>query len=239
MIRHSVQNSRLQYSYSFTRCFAHRFTTNNKPISLPVPPPPPTTQHHDLDSFLAYAKRTDLSPETTTYVGTHYEYTVRNTLQRYSLNLTRIGGRSDRGIDLVGTWALPSSPRPLRLIVQCKALKTKAGPNLVRELEGTFVGAPVGWRGEGILGMLMTTREATKGVRDTLANSRFPLIWALAGLDGTLQQFLWNRRAAEAGLEGLGVEVRYAGGPPTVRPIVLTWNGVELPDALSEDTVKS
>ncbi|KAI5296601.1 hypothetical protein KEM55_005760, partial [Ascosphaera atra] len=201
--------------------------------------------HHDLHTFLAYAERTALSPKTTTYIGTRYEYLVRETLRRYGFQLARVGGANDVGIDLVGTWdpririrsssvkerdydygrtsadaqeqrqerapasagadadaavppvtspssassssdhptttadTVPALPHPLRVLVQCKALNKKVGPNFIRELEGTFTGAPVGWRGEGVFGILASTREATRGVRDAMAKSRFPLMWFL------------------------------------------------------------
>jgi len=113
--------------------------------------------------------------------------------------------------------------------VQCKAVKAKVGPNLIRELEGAFTGAPVGWRGEDILGILVGTREATKGVRDTLAKSRYPLVWILAELDGRIRQVLWNQIAGEVGLEGLAVDLKYGGASqPTQKKIILTWNGQEL-----------
>ena len=196
----------------------------------PIPPSPVIQQHHDLPSFLSYAARTSLSPTSTTYVGTHYEYTVLETLRRLRLDLTRIGGRSDSGIDLLGTWDLPSLPHPLRIIVQCKALKTKLGPSLVRELEGAFIGAPFGWRGEGILGLLVSPREATKGVRDALTKSRQPLVWVLTGLDGRVQQILWNKKAGDIGLEGLGVDVVYGRdtAEPAQKDLVLTWEGEQL-----------
>lgn len=215
--------------YSSSRIFS-RLLSTEKP-SLPVLPAPSSSQHHDLQSFLDYAQRNSLSTQSTTYVGTLYEYTVKQSLRRHSIDLARIGGRSDSGIDLVGTWSLPpsSSTHPLRVLVQCKAVKAKVGPNLIRELEGTFSGAPVGWRGEGILGMLVSTRDATKGVRDALIKSQYPLIWVLADLDGSIRQFLWNRRAAEAGLEGLGVQIRHGGETdPMKKTVVLTWNGEEL-----------
>ncbi|TVY34146.1 Uncharacterized protein LSUB1_G006391, partial [Lachnellula subtilissima] len=88
-----------------------------------------------------------MDPRSTTYVGTHYEYTVQTALSRLGLSLKRIGGRSDYGIDLIGTWNLPSSLQPLQVLIQCKALASKAEPRVVRELEGAFVGAPTGWRG--------------------------------------------------------------------------------------------
>ncbi|OJD24550.1 hypothetical protein ACJ73_04093 [Blastomyces percursus] len=195
----------------------------------PIPPTSPTSQHHDLPSFLEYAARTSLDPTSTTYVGTHYEYTVLQTLRRWALDLTRIGGRLDSGIDLVGSWHLPDpNSQPLRVIVQCKALKNKVGPNVVRELEGTFAGAPVGWRGQGILGMLVSSRESTKGLRTALLKSRYPLVWIFAELDGGVRQVLWNKMADDAGLAALGVEVKHAGevredGEDSV--VSLTWNG--------------
>ncbi|KGQ02184.1 hypothetical protein PAAG_11140 [Paracoccidioides lutzii Pb01] len=199
----------------------------------PIPPPSPTSNHHDLPSFLDYAARTSLDRKSTTYVGTHYEYTTRESLRRFALDLTRIGGRLDSGIDLVGTWHLPDSAlQPLRVIVQCKALKNKVGPNVIRELEGTFLGAPVGWRGLGILGMLVSSRESTKGLRTALLKSRYPLVWIFAELDGHVRQVLWNKCAEDVGLSGLGVEVKHVveaqehGGFD--KTVCLTWNGEEI-----------
>jgi hypothetical protein len=204
-------------------------STDHLKPSPPTPPQSPTSNHNDLQSFLNYAQRTSLSPQSTTYIGTHYEYTILERLQRYGLSLTRIGGRADSGIDLVGTWNLPKLPHPLRVLVQCKALKAKVGPNIIRELEGTFAGAPVGWRGEGILGMLVSAREATKGVRDALSKSSFPLVWIMAELDGDVRQILWNGKAGDIGLAGLNVEVRFgADADPTKRTLVLTYDGQEL-----------
>ncbi|EQL35175.1 hypothetical protein BDFG_03156 [Blastomyces dermatitidis ATCC 26199] len=198
----------------------------------PIPPASPTSQHHDLPSFLDYAARTSLDPTSTTYVGTHYEYTVRQALRLWALDLTRIGGRLDSGIDLVGSWHLPDpNSQPLRVIVQCKALKNKVGPNVVRELEGTFAGAPVGWRGQGILGMLVSSRESTKGLRTALLKSRYPLVWIFAELDGRVRQVLWNKRADDAGLAALGVEVKHAGEVQEGaddKVVSVTWNGEEI-----------
>lgn len=77
----------------------------------------------------------------------------------FSMSLTRVGGRGDGGIDLIGWWWLPyaapclspssntpsSSPdtcserrRRIRIVGQCKAEKKKMGPNYVRELEGVM-----------------------------------------------------------------------------------------------------
>jgi hypothetical protein len=228
--------------------------TNSNTALPPLPPNAPTTLHNSLPTFLAHARRTSLSPTSTTYIGTYYEYAVLHTLRRFGFNLTRNGGRGDAGIDLLGTWHLPpqfssggsptgrgSGPGPLRVLVQCKALKAKLGPNLIRELEGAFVGAPAGYRASpagGVVGVLVSPREATKGVRDAMARSRWPMVWVMlevrqrvqqvqkhsgdegAGGDpapvevtgsavGRAKQMLWNKAAGSAGLEGLDVTIRY------------------------------
>ncbi|PYH87378.1 hypothetical protein BO71DRAFT_472827 [Aspergillus ellipticus CBS 707.79] len=208
-------------------------------FKLPPLPPPISTTHHSLPSFLAHAARTALPPTTTTYIGTHYEYTIQSALRRNALLLHRTGGRSDAGTDLLGTWHLPAHEHPLRVLVQCKALKNKLGPNLVRELEGTFARAPVGWRGGGVVGLLVSTREATRGVREALARSAFPVVWLMVEAGGVVRQALWNGRVEELGVQGLGVEVVYPsytsdegeGGEEGSEHggVRLTWEGRELP----------
>lgn len=224
------------------RYFSHSRTQNDltpftrRIFKLPSAPSPPTQQHNDLPTFLSYAERTALPLTSTVYVGTLYEYTVLQSLRRYALALHRIGGRDDAGIDLVGTWHLPEREREraLRVLVQCKALKTKLGPNLVRELEGALRQAPVGWRTGQTVGVLVSPREATKGVRDALARSSYPLCWMMVELDGTLKQALWNARFEELGAGPLGVETRYgtaAEEPGSLtKEVVLTWDGTDIPD---------
>ncbi|KAJ5496020.1 hypothetical protein N7539_001136 [Penicillium diatomitis] len=225
-----------QYDRQFS---VSRSTYNLTPFTrrifkLPSPPSPSSRQHDDLQSFLSYAERTGLPSTSTVYVGTHYEYSVLQSLRKYAFALHRIGGRDDAGIDLVGTWHLPEreGQRALRVLTQCKALKTKLGPNIVRELEGALRQAPVGWRTDQTVGILMSPREATKGVRDALARSQFPLFWMMLELDGTLKQVLWNARAEQLGLGALGVETQYGNATETgrTREIALTWNGKDIPD---------
>ncbi|PLN83639.1 hypothetical protein BDW42DRAFT_199998 [Aspergillus taichungensis] len=210
----------------------HTFT--QRLFKLPTPPTPTPNNHTNLPTFLTHASRTALSPSSTTYIGTHYEYTVQQTLRASNFTLHRTGGRADAGIDLLGTWHVPSREHPVRTIVQCKALKTKLGPNLVRELEGTFASAPAGWRTGDEVGVLVSPREATRGVREALARSAFPLVWMLVGRDGVLRQALWNGRVEELGLGALGVEVRYdscVGGGEGKKgekggaAVGLTWDG--------------
>ncbi|KAI4287973.1 MAG: hypothetical protein L6R35_002767 [Caloplaca aegaea] len=229
-------------------------------------PPSSSIHHHDLPSFLAHARRTRLSPTSTLYTGTRYEYICLQTLARLSFTLTRTGGRADYGIDLVGHWhpanasssssssssSLPS--HPLRVLVQCKALRSKPAPALIRELEGIYAGAPAGWRnGDTTIAVLVAKRPATKGVREALRCSRVPVMWVmleeLAERDGgyveeaeeekgRVRQILWNAKVIELGVEGLGVGVRYLSpssssgekrgdnrGRSVEKEVVLTWKG--------------
>lgn len=201
---------------------------------------PGSENHYDLPSFLAYAERVSLSPDRTVYIGTHYEYTVAATLKRLGFELTRTGRASDFGIDLLGTWTLPvpddASPRPLplRVLIQCKASNKILNPKHVRELEGAFTGAPAQWREEDFLGLLATTKKATKGVMEALGRSRWPMGFLKVDTDGRVEQFLWNSSARARGLESLGVTLRYMTGEKnadgeTRSDIALTWQGRPLP----------
>lgn len=90
--------------------------------------------------------------------GTAFEMRCLHLLQaHFSMALRRVGGRSDGGIDLVGSWWLPFATesdhiyrpsalpdmngllrRRLRVLAQCKAEKKKFSPKYVREMEGVW-----------------------------------------------------------------------------------------------------
>src|SRR6266480_4757653 len=169
----------------FTRCRLYRTKNVDSPSSITNPKPkfapslitPGSDHHNSLPTFIAYAKRTNLSQSSTVYVGTHYEYLVQSALTRLNFTLTRTGSGNDHGIDLLGHWHVPSLPAsaPMRVLLQCKARSAPLGPSHVRELEGAFAGAPAGWRGEGVLGLLVANREATRGMREALGRSGLPL----------------------------------------------------------------
>jgi hypothetical protein len=206
---------------------------------------PGSAHHHDLPSFLAYAATTNLSPTSTVYRGTHYEYTVAASLARLGLALTRTGRAADRGIDLLGTWHVPAPPHPppstttattapstplpppLRVLVQCKNA-ARVSPEAVRGLEGAFAGAPARWRGRaGTLGLLASAVPATKGVREAVGRSTWPLAFAMVEpgeVGGLVRQLVWNRAAEATGLAGLGVTVRYL-DEGRRSEVALTWNG--------------
>ncbi|KAK3900620.1 hypothetical protein C8A05DRAFT_35730 [Staphylotrichum tortipilum] len=209
---------------------------SSTPSTLPpltYPSSPSSPHHTTLSTFLSYAARTNLDRSSTVYIGTHFEYTAALALSRFGLALRRVGGASDCGIDLLGTWTLPLPPSagrgpPLRVLAQCKALARRAGPHLVRELEGAFAGAPAGWRGgKGVVGLLVTEKPATKGVREALGRSGWAMGFVACSREGRIGQVLWNRRAEEEGLEGVGVGMRYSGEGEG--EVMLTWGGRNLP----------
>ncbi|PTB60930.1 hypothetical protein M431DRAFT_489721 [Trichoderma harzianum CBS 226.95] len=190
----------------------------------------PKYPHSDLESFLEDAKRRGLDEKSPVFTGTRYEYLVLERLRRYGFSLRRIGGASDFGVDLVGEWTVPSSTAPaIKVLVQCKGGIQRVGPHMIRELEGSFAGAPAGWRGQGVLGLLVAEKTATKGMRDALGRAGMPMgYFCCEGEDGVVRQMLWNQRAEEGGLEGVDVALRRGGGRD-VGEVVLVKNGEPLP----------
>jgi hypothetical protein len=197
-----------------------------------IPLPLSTSPHNSLSSFLDHAALTSLSPTSSVYVGTHYEYTVLSALTRLGFSLARVGGRSDNGIDLVGTWQLPlpHTPSPIRVVLSCKAGSSKSAgsPAWVRELEGGFGGAPAGWRSNDVMGFVVTTGVATKGVRDAVRRSGRKVGFISVDAEGVVEQLLWNGEIEAVVGDGLGVGIRYLGKGG--RECVLMWRGEELED---------
>ncbi|KAL9057535.1 MAG: hypothetical protein Q9162_002267 [Coniocarpon cinnabarinum] len=207
----------------------------------------------------------------TVALGTAYEHTVSRSLRRLGFSLVRVGKSNDCGIDLVGTWTLPSIQSSsahstsktsktvkIPVFVQCKNIVPtgRTMPSQMREVEGAFPAlrrafavaradraadgvANAMSRSEflrredgassatevtqdseddaaskeapdphgpessahevgevkGAIGVLATTRPATKGVREALGRSRMPLaylqvLWGGndAALDNTSRQ---------------------------------------------------
>ncbi|KAI3621448.1 hypothetical protein WG66_006417 [Moniliophthora roreri] len=107
-----------------------------------------TPLHHTL--ALGSRQMFTSSPKTATtvYRGTLFERRSLVILEQHlSMSLTRVGGKEDGGIDLIGWWWVPegvkesdavdfSRRKRIRVVAQCKAEKKKIGPGYVRELEG-------------------------------------------------------------------------------------------------------
>ena len=215
---------------SIARCASSTNPTKTKPAQETLLYPDSSSPHHsNLTTFLAYATRTGLNPLSTVYRGTHYEYTVSQALMKYGFALKRIGGASDYGTDLLGTWQPPTTPLYLRTLIQCKAGAQSVGPQHIRELEGTFIGAPAGWKGSGVMGLLVAEKTATKGLRDALIRSKWPMGFLSCSKDGVIRQMLWNSKAAEEGLEGFAAIARR--GTDNGEELVLSLNGKMIPFA--------
>ena len=206
------------------------FPTIPTPSTSSISPSTPS-QHYSLATFLEYAKQVNLSPTSTVYQGTYYEYLCLSSLARLGFTLSRRGGANDAGVDLLGHWTIPGLPYPLKAIVQCKSLKNGPRPHLVRELEGAFIGASPGWRGESVVGVLCALSQATKGVREAIKRAERPVIWVMiqgqGEAEGLVKQILWNERVTELGAQGLGVQLMYLPGQEgeVGTEAVLTWDG--------------
>jgi hypothetical protein len=195
---------------SIPRRIATTSAANAAPIDIPkLILSPGSSFHNSLSSFIEYAKRNNLTAEKTTYIGTHYEYTTALSLLRLGFSLLRVGRKADAGIDLIGHWVLATLREPLRVIIQCKARNISVSPCHIRELEGSFQGVPPDWKNQDVLGLLITNHKATKGTLKALGDSRWPMGFVMVSREGVIQQFVWNRVAAERGLEGVGVTLRH------------------------------
>ncbi|KAG8866278.1 hypothetical protein FRC20_008871 [Serendipita sp. 405] len=91
-------------------------------------------------------------PKSTVRVGTEFELRSLKLLrENLSMDLSRVAGPGDGGVDLIGWWWLPRLPHlpsddsggtskvtRIRVLAQCKAEKSKLGPHYVREMEGVM-----------------------------------------------------------------------------------------------------
>lgn len=222
-------HSRLFYK-SLTCTHPRRLFSISKARCLQYPDPP-TTEHSDRESFFRYASRAQLSKNSTVYQGTLYEYTVQEALQKIGIDTKRYGAANDGGIDLLGVWKLPTIPTPLRLFIQCKRLATPASPVLLRELIGSFGGAPTGWNEPGVLGLLVTSESSTAQSRALLQKSSHPVGHLRCSENGELLQITWNRQTDDLGLAGISTHQTYtATGGTDLR---LMWQGDFLSKQLS------
>lgn len=193
----------------------HTSTKNVTPVEMPrLLVKPGSSNHNSLSSYLEYAARTKLRPDRTVYIGTHYEYTVAEALQRLGFSLIRTGMKNDAGIDLIGHWMLSFMREPMPVIVQCKSRVKTCSPDAIRELEGAFRSVPQEWRNKDVLGLLITNLNSTEGLRRQMYLSPRPLAFLQITKSGTITQFVWNRAATDRGLEGVGVTSRYTVLPP-------------------------
>lgn len=193
--------------------------------------------HHDLPSWLEHVKCEGIDISRGLHKGTNFEYSTQNGLQLYSFQLTRVGGRNDLGIDLIGTWTLPSAPYELKVLVQCKAYE--ASPAHVRELQSAFANSAI-HGGSHSIALLVSSKPATKGVLNAVQQCPRPMAFVYMSSDGLLQQFVINDVGMQATLSGLSTREtlvpmaegrikKLVRGTRFKRAIALCWQGKKWP----------
>lgn len=133
----------------------------------------------------------------TVHQGVRFEERSHSVLRsQLSMTLTRVGGKSDGGVDLQGWWWLPPAPsstaptiatgwqqdplrRRLRVLGQCKAERMKLGPHYVREMEGVMLALDSEHMGDehghpGSVALLVSESGFTRGGLERARQSRVP-----------------------------------------------------------------
>ncbi|GJJ10421.1 hypothetical protein Clacol_004647 [Clathrus columnatus] len=135
----------------------------------------------------------------TVFRGNAFEERSVSVLQKLSMSLLKVGGKSDGGVDLQGWWFVPISPhrlkeqqritgeviktwkapdgtirRRLRILGQCKAEQKKIGPRYIRELEGVLARHESSLNNP-VIGLLVSESEFSRSTLLTAYSSRLPL----------------------------------------------------------------
>ena len=174
----------------------------------------------------------------TVHVGTTYENLCLRVLGRLGFSLTRTGGKSDKGIDLLGVWEPPvptCASSTLRVIIQCKAHAGQVQPALIRELEGAVAGAPGQWRNDDTIAVLCTPKGATGGIRDAMRMAERGIVWVTVEetlksgkveTQAKITQLLWNDCVRRVVADGLGTGLRFLPNRSGMeQEVVLMLNG--------------
>lgn len=141
--------------------------------------------------------------------GTTYEEHVKSFLQNTfpRMDLMRIGGAHDGGIDLTGWWWSPLSKKftekfdRIRITVQCKSEARKLGPRHVREMHGTMIaiqrsGSPI--EPEELSAIpAQSVLESSTNVPSRSNHDRVPAMAVLASSSGFSKQCLMQAFSAE------------------------------------------
>ncbi|CEG63852.1 hypothetical protein RMATCC62417_00928 [Rhizopus microsporus] len=140
-----------------------------------------------LETYLKQNKNTS----TNVYRGTLFELQTLYSLESTAkMRLDHVGGRSDGGIDLRGSWL-----DNIQVIVQCKNVKEGCTPEHLRELIGTVSMIPSRNRKRTI--SIMATHAQQYYTPDVLAHFKTcPIPLGLASItDITLKSLMFNKAA--------------------------------------------
>ncbi|TPX48274.1 hypothetical protein SeMB42_g03060 [Synchytrium endobioticum] len=152
--------------------------------------------------------------------GLALERAAIKVLSRFHFQLRHVGGANDRGVDLRGTWPLPSarssppsqqlSPPslipPINVIIQCKNEATCIGPKVIRELEGTLT------KETGLtLGLLVTSNGLSRRALDAIQAATLPIGFATIDniYNPTLVELQFNHVAQRTILSDIVIAPRY------------------------------
>ncbi|KAI8143184.1 hypothetical protein BJV82DRAFT_668821 [Fennellomyces sp. T-0311] len=163
-----------------------------------------STLIHNLSSFLQYAT---VDPASTVYRGTLFEWQTHEALERLGMRLRRVGGKSDGGVDLRGTWPHFN----VNVLVQCKNTKLGSTPDTIRSLIGASA------MHDECVAILSTSssKRYTPDVLSHFMDSQLPLALARVERD-QIDSLLFNR-AAEERLDGLSAVTQFNDkGEPTL-----------------------
>lgn len=153
-----------------------------------------------LTSFL---KQTDKDVTSTVYRGTLFELQTLASLESTcSMQLHHVGGKSDGGIDLRGSWF-----NNISILIQCKNSKGGCTPDHIRQLMGTTtLYANNKNRTIGILSTV-SHKQFTRDVISHFNSSPVPLGLATVQ-DTTLKSLMFNKKA-QAILKGLVISTQF------------------------------
>lgn len=131
--------------------------------------------------------------------GTYFEQKVLEMIQKYPVQLRRVGGRGDGGVDLRGSFQLTHG-NPFDLLVQCKHEQRKPGPKYIRELEGVL-----SRESSRAIGLLASSNNWTTATRSQFQYSQYPLIGLVLNTAEWNIRHLWINLKLQKEIPGLVV----------------------------------
>lgn len=153
-------------------------------------------------NLVSFLNETSKDVTSTVYRGTLFEYqTMESLMNAAGMELSHVGGKSDRGIDLRGKWL-----DNIEVIIQCKSQKIGCTPDQIRELMGTIVASSNKKKTIGILSTV-SGRTFTRDVLSHFNASPIPLGLATVQ-DTTLKSLMFNKSAQRL-LKNITITTQY------------------------------
>jgi hypothetical protein len=143
-----------------------------------------------VSTLTEFLSKSTINKQSTVYKGTLFEYQTLASFSRLEgVELTRVGGAGDGGIDLRGQWICASFN--VNLVVQCKNVKAGITPDNIRSL----IGVSSQYK-KNVIGILATSTEKkySRSIIQQLTKSSVPLGLAMIQ-DTTIKSLLFNKRA--------------------------------------------